>query len=338
MSSEPAAIARFRDAHAALGGAGEIVILPESVHTAALAAAALGCEVGAIANSLLFDTGGSPVLILTSGSHHVDTAADLRADRRQAAQARDTPEFVREHTGQVIGGVSPIGHPSPVPTYLDIQLGEYDVGLGRRRTPGGGVLHDVRRAARDDRREGDRGRLWLRRCRVYPSHGRPPPRVLERLGERRQRLPRRARAGHRRPGEPDRQDPRRPAPLGRAGRGVRHVRHGVRRRQDPLHRLDLGRHLHRDPPHGRRRHGRADGRRRRHPQTAVLGTVGGGTALLSHLVKAGGRLAINTSPSRSPTSAPASPRTSPCWPWCGSRSSTRARRPASPRCCSCSGW
>ncbi len=29
---------------------------------------------------------------------------------------------------------------------------------------------------------------------------------------------------------------------------------------------------------------------------AVLGVVGGGTALLSHLVKAGGRLAINTSP------------------------------------------
>jgi hypothetical protein len=31
-------------------------------------------------------------------------------------------------------------------------------------------------------------------------------------------------------------------------------------------------------------------------QQAVLGTVGGGTALLSHLVKAGGRLAINSSP------------------------------------------
>src|SRR5687768_4443697 len=29
---------------------------------------------------------------------------------------------------------------------------------------------------------------------------------------------------------------------------------------------------------------------------AVLGAVGGGTALLSHLVKAGGRLAINSSP------------------------------------------
>jgi len=124
--SEHAAITRFRDAHAARGGAGEVVILPESVHTAALAAAALGCEVGAIANSLLFDTGGSPVLILTSGSHRVDTQlASERIGVRQLRRA--TPEFVREHTGQVIGGVSPIGHPTPVPTYLDIQLGEYDV-------------------------------------------------------------------------------------------------------------------------------------------------------------------------------------------------------------------
>ena len=124
--SEHAAITRFRDAHAARGGAGEIVILPETVHTAALAAAALGCEVGAIANSLLFDTGGSPVLILTSGSHRVDTQlTSARIGVRQLRRA--TPEFVREHTGQVIGGVSPIGHPAPVPTYLDIQLGEYDV-------------------------------------------------------------------------------------------------------------------------------------------------------------------------------------------------------------------
>ena len=68
-------IARFREAHAAAGGTGEIVVLPASVHTAALAAEALGCEVGAIANSLVFDDGGSPVLILTSGGHRVNTAA-----------------------------------------------------------------------------------------------------------------------------------------------------------------------------------------------------------------------------------------------------------------------
>jgi prolyl-tRNA editing enzyme YbaK/EbsC (Cys-tRNA(Pro) deacylase) len=126
MSSEPAAIARFREAHAARGGTGEIVILPESVHTAALAAAALGCEVGAIANSLVFDADGSPVLILTSGAHRVDTA--LTAQRVGVTKLkRATPEFVREHTSQVIGGVSPIAHPAPVPTYVDTELRQYDV-------------------------------------------------------------------------------------------------------------------------------------------------------------------------------------------------------------------
>ena len=126
LSSEHAAISRFREAHSARGGTGEIVILPESVHTAALAAAALGCPVGAIANSLLFDAGGTPALILTSGSHRVDTR--LTAERIGVdALRRATPEFVREHTGQVIGGVSPIAHPGPVPTWIDTELRQYDV-------------------------------------------------------------------------------------------------------------------------------------------------------------------------------------------------------------------
>jgi prolyl-tRNA editing enzyme YbaK/EbsC (Cys-tRNA(Pro) deacylase) len=126
MPSEPAAITRFRDAHAARGGAGEIVILPESVHTAALAAAALGCQVGAIANSLLFDADNAPVLILTSGAHRVDTEATAERIGVPALR-RATPEFVRQHTGQVIGGVSPIAHPATVPTWLDRELRQYDV-------------------------------------------------------------------------------------------------------------------------------------------------------------------------------------------------------------------
>ena len=67
------------------------------------------------------------MLILTSGAHRVDTAGGRRARRRRATCERATPEFVREHTGQVIGGVSPIGHPAPVPTYLDSWLRRYDV-------------------------------------------------------------------------------------------------------------------------------------------------------------------------------------------------------------------
>src|SRR6187551_2177674 len=104
MPDEHPSIARFRAELAARGGTGEIVVLPDSVHTAALAAQALGCEVGAIANSLLFDADGSPVLVLTSGAHRVDTAKVAETIGVPALR-RARPEFVREHTGQVIGGV-----------------------------------------------------------------------------------------------------------------------------------------------------------------------------------------------------------------------------------------
>jgi prolyl-tRNA editing enzyme YbaK/EbsC (Cys-tRNA(Pro) deacylase) len=124
MTAEHPSITSFRAALATAGGTGRIVVLPDSVHTAALAAQALGCEVGAIANSLVFDAGGTPVLILTSGGHRVDTAkvaAELGVEKLKRA----APEFVREHTGHVIGGVSPIDHPRPVPTYLDRTLRQY---------------------------------------------------------------------------------------------------------------------------------------------------------------------------------------------------------------------
>ena len=124
--TEPTQVTRFRATLAGHGAGGDVVVLPDSVHTAALAAAALGCEVGAIANSLLFDADGAPVLILTSGAHRVDTDK-VAAAIGVPALRRATPEFVRRHTGQVIGGVSPVGHPAPVPTYVDPWLRRHDV-------------------------------------------------------------------------------------------------------------------------------------------------------------------------------------------------------------------
>ena len=124
--SDHPSISRFRDEHRRRGGTGEIVILPDSVHTAALAAEALGCEVGAIANSLLFDADGTPVLVLTSGAHRVDTERTTAAIGVPVLR-RAKPDFVREHTGQVIGGVSPMAHPAPVPTYIDPWLQRYEV-------------------------------------------------------------------------------------------------------------------------------------------------------------------------------------------------------------------
>ena len=113
------------DAVDAAGAPCRVRVLTEPVHTAAAAAAAIGIEVGQIANSLLFNADGEPLLVLTSGAHRVDTAK-VAALIGSTAVKRATAEFVREHTGQVIGGVSPLGHPKPVRTLVDVDLAQYD--------------------------------------------------------------------------------------------------------------------------------------------------------------------------------------------------------------------
>ncbi len=113
-------------ARTAAGEPSRVVLLPDAVHTAAAAAAALGVEVGQIANSLIFDADGDPLLVLTSGAHRVDTAK-VAAGIGVGRLRRATPEFVREHTGQPIGGVAPLGHPRPVRTLVDTALERYDV-------------------------------------------------------------------------------------------------------------------------------------------------------------------------------------------------------------------
>jgi prolyl-tRNA editing enzyme YbaK/EbsC (Cys-tRNA(Pro) deacylase) len=100
-------------------------MLPDAAATAAAAAHALGVEVGQIANSLIFMADGDPLLVLTSGAHRVDTAK-VAALLGVNAVKRATPELVREHTGQAIGGVAPLGHPKPVPTLVDTALAAFD--------------------------------------------------------------------------------------------------------------------------------------------------------------------------------------------------------------------
>jgi prolyl-tRNA editing enzyme YbaK/EbsC (Cys-tRNA(Pro) deacylase) len=112
------------DARDGSGAPSRIQTLPDAVHTAAAAAAALGIAVGQIANSLIFDAGGEPLLVLTSGAHRVDTAK-VAALIGAAGIRRATPEFVRQHTGQAIGGVAPLGHPKPVRTLVDTALADY---------------------------------------------------------------------------------------------------------------------------------------------------------------------------------------------------------------------
>ncbi|MEV4512858.1 YbaK/EbsC family protein [Dactylosporangium sp. NPDC049525] len=114
-------------ARTAAGTPCQVRVLTEPVHTAVAAAEAVGVEVGQIANSLIFEAAGDPLLVLTSGAHRVDTgkvAALLGISKSKVKRA--TAEFVREHTGQVIGGVSPLGHPKPVQTLVDVDLAQYE--------------------------------------------------------------------------------------------------------------------------------------------------------------------------------------------------------------------
>ena len=121
----------------AAGLPGRVQMLDEAVSTARAAAAYLGCPVGAIANSLIFVTDeGAALLIMTSGAHRVDmikVGEQLGVELRRASA-----EFVREHAGQPIGGVAPVGHPQPIPTIIDRALADFD-----QLWAAGGIPHAV---------------------------------------------------------------------------------------------------------------------------------------------------------------------------------------------------
>jgi prolyl-tRNA editing enzyme YbaK/EbsC (Cys-tRNA(Pro) deacylase) len=118
-------VARVTEALRAAGVPGEVVELDTAVRTAQHAATALGVDVGAIANSLVFLLDGAPVLVLTSGAHRVDTA--WLGDRLGGVLRRADADAVRAATGQPIGGVAPVGHPGPLRTVVDRALAAHPV-------------------------------------------------------------------------------------------------------------------------------------------------------------------------------------------------------------------
>jgi prolyl-tRNA editing enzyme YbaK/EbsC (Cys-tRNA(Pro) deacylase) len=122
MAEHPS-ITRVVSALRAAGIAGEPRWFDDAVKTAAQAADALGVEVGAIANSLVFALDGEPILVMTSGSHRVDTS--WLGEQLGGVISRADAAVVSSATGQVIGGVAPVGHPAPLRTWVDTQLASY---------------------------------------------------------------------------------------------------------------------------------------------------------------------------------------------------------------------
>lgn len=122
----PEPVARVKHALSALGAEDTVTVFESTVPTAAAAAAALGCEVAAITNSLVFELEGAPLLILASGSARVDVRKV--ADQLGTGKIRRaSPAFVLEHTGQEVGGVAPVGHPERIKTLLDESLAAHPV-------------------------------------------------------------------------------------------------------------------------------------------------------------------------------------------------------------------
>jgi prolyl-tRNA editing enzyme YbaK/EbsC (Cys-tRNA(Pro) deacylase) len=125
---------RVAEALAAAGATGEVRELAEPATTAAQAAALLGVEVAAIANSLVFAADGEPVLVLTSGAHRVDTRRLAQLLRVDAVHRADK-ELVRAATGFPIGGVAPVGHPRRLRTLVDTALAPHPVVWAAGGTP-----------------------------------------------------------------------------------------------------------------------------------------------------------------------------------------------------------
>lgn len=118
---------RVQDALTERGFTNQVIELADSARTAAEAAAAMGCAVGQIAKSLIFQgkASGAPILIIASGANRVNEkhVATYLGEKLTKPDA----DFVREQTGFAIGGIPPIGHSQPLKTLIDEDLLQYEL-------------------------------------------------------------------------------------------------------------------------------------------------------------------------------------------------------------------
>jgi len=124
MGVKPAA-QKVQSAIRRLGLERDVIELAVHARTSQQAADALGVDVGQIAKSLVFTVNSSPFLVIASGANRVD---ELKLEKLAGGKARRAdPETVKQATGYAIGGVPPLGHPAPLPVYIDPDLLQYEL-------------------------------------------------------------------------------------------------------------------------------------------------------------------------------------------------------------------
>jgi prolyl-tRNA editing enzyme YbaK/EbsC (Cys-tRNA(Pro) deacylase) len=135
MADLKPAAQRVQDALSAKGLDSRVRHMPQATRSAAEAAAACGCSLGQIVKSLLFRgaTSGKPYLLLVSGANRVNEqgAAEVIGEPLRRPEAND----VREVTGFSIGGIPPLGHKTPIATFMDAALLDYELVWAAAGTP-----------------------------------------------------------------------------------------------------------------------------------------------------------------------------------------------------------
>jgi Cys-tRNA(Pro) deacylase len=112
-----------------------IVVFEQSTKTAAMAAEAMGCELGQIVKSLVVIVDGTtPLVALVAGDRKGDLKA-IAAEVGGSKAAMADADTVRESTGYAIGGVSPFALPAELPVLFDDSLLRFDVVYPAAGTP-----------------------------------------------------------------------------------------------------------------------------------------------------------------------------------------------------------
>lgn len=147
MSALKPAAQRVADAANAAGLDITITTHAKSTRTAEEAAKACGCNIGQIVKSLVFqgNTSGAPILLLVSGANRVNEKA-VAVDIGEALKRPDAA-YVRDITGYAIGGIPPLGHASPMKTYIDKDLLAYPLVWAAAGTPESVFAVDPRQLA-----------------------------------------------------------------------------------------------------------------------------------------------------------------------------------------------
>ena len=104
----------------------EVVQMKDTTRSAEDAARAVGCQVGQIVKSIVFEGKQShqPILVATSGANRVNEKAVRQSISEPVKIAK--PDFVRQMTGFAIGGVPPVGHDHALKILIDEDLLQYD--------------------------------------------------------------------------------------------------------------------------------------------------------------------------------------------------------------------